>query len=288
MTDAGATLTLDDGRDVRWFDTGAGPAAVLVWHSGTPSDGRIYGVLRAAAAARGIRVISVARPGYPGSTRVPGRSVADAARDVLAVLDHAGVDRFATLASSGGGPHALALAALAGRRATGVATFAAVAPFDAGDPEWFAGMADPSALRAAARGREARTRHGEAAEFDPGVFTAADWAALAGEWGEMGEDAQATGAAAPAGAIDDDCAFVADWGVDVRQITASALIVHGDEDRMVPAGHTTRLLRLLPDATSWWFADDGHISALRAMPNALDWLLEHGLSSPSPQGLPET
>ncbi|MFC4242527.1 alpha/beta fold hydrolase [Gryllotalpicola reticulitermitis] len=280
MTDAGATLTLPDGREAHWFDTGAVQAPVVVWHHGTPSDGRIYGVLREAAVARGIRVISVARPGYPGSTRRIGRTVADSARDVLAVLDAAGVERFAAVGSSGGGPHALALAAVAGERATGVATFASLAPYD-DDPEWFEGMADPSALEAAVRGLEARTRHDDEAEFDPAVFSAADWAALQGDWAEMGADAQATGEAGNEGAVDDDRAFVTDWGVDVRQITASVLIVHGDEDRMVPAGHATRLLCLLPDATSWWFADDGHVSGLRALGSALDWLLEHDLSSPS-------
>jgi len=281
MTDAAATLTLADGREVRWFDTGAGPSHVLVWHHGTPSDGRIYGVLRAAAGARGIRVISVARAGYPGSTPLPGRSVADSARDVLAVLDAAGVDRFATLGASGGGPHALALAALAGERATGAATFSSPAPYD-GDPAWFDGMRDPGALRAATRGREARARYDDEAEFDPDVFVAADWALLEGDWRELGQDAGAVGALAPEGAVDDDCAFVAEWGFEVPRIAASVLIVHGDQDRMVPAAHATRLLRLLPYATSWWFADDGHVSALRAVPHALDWLLAHGLSTPSP------
>lgn len=281
MTDAGATLTVADGREVHWFDTGAGPERVLVWNSGTPSDGRIYRVLGEAARARGIRVISVARPGYPGSTRLVGRSVADAARDVLAVLDAAGVGPFAAVGSSGGGPHALALGVLAGRRAIGVATFASLAPYDSSDTGWFEGMADPRALHAATRGLEARTRYAETAEFDPAVFSPADWAALQGPWSEMGADAQATGESGAPGAIDDDRAFVTDWGVDVGEIAASVLIVHGEADRMVPAGHATRLLRRLPDATSWWFADDGHVSALRALPNALDWLLEHGLSSPS-------
>jgi len=282
MTDSAMTLTLPAGREVRYFDTGPTPGGTLVWHSGTPHTGRPPAPVAAAAAERGIRVVSVARPGYGGSTRLIGRSVADAAHDVLAVLDALGVGRFATVGSSGGGPHALALAALAGERALAVATFASLAPYHADDHDWFTGMADPRALRAATLGLAARTDHEVHAEFDETVFTSADWAALEGEWGDLGADAQAAGAAGSDGAIDDDCAYVFDWGVELADIRAHVLIVQGDEDRMIPAGHATRLLRALPDATSWWFADDGHVSVLRALPQAVDWLLEHGLSTPSP------
>jgi pimeloyl-ACP methyl ester carboxylesterase len=287
MTDAAAALTLPGGREVRYYDTGptAQPGRVLVWHSGTPHSGRLIAPVRAAAERAGIRLISVARPGFGGSTRLIGRSVADAARDVLAVLDELRVERFATVGSSGGGPHALALAALAGERALGVATFASVAPYRAheqraDDPEWFAGMADPRALRAATEGLSARARFAEQAEFDPGVFTDADWRALEGEWAELGQDAQAGAAQADGGEIDDDCAFVFDWGVDLSELRAHVLIVQGEQDRVIPAGHATRLLRTLPDATSWWLAEDGHVSVLRALPQAIDWLMEHGLSSP--------
>jgi len=280
MTDAGEVLTVPGGREVHYYDTGAGPERVLVWHPGTPHTGRLIAPLTAEAERAGLRLVSVARPGFGGSTRLVGRTVADAARDVLAVLDALGIERFATAGSSGGGPHALALAALAGNRAIGVVTFASVAPYRANDPDWFAGMADPRALRAATEGLSARARLAETAEFDPASFTAADWAALEGEWAALGADAQEGGAQAEGGEIDDDCAFVFDWGVDLADIRAPVLIVQGEQDRVVPAGHATRLLRALPAATSWWLADDGHVSVLRALPLAIEWLLEHGLSTP--------
>ena len=280
MTDAAGTLTLPEGREVRYYDTGGDSPRVLVWHGGTPHTGRLLAPLRAEAERCGLRLVSVARPGFGGSTRLVGRTVADGARDVLAVLDALGVERFATLGSSGGGPHALALAALAGERALGVATFASVAPYHADDADWFAGMADPRALRAATEGLSARARFAETAEFNPEVFTPADWAALEGEWAELGQDAQAGAREADGGEIDDDCALVFDWGVELAGIRAHVLIVQGEQDRMIPAGHATRLLRALPDATSWWLAEDGHVSVLRALPHALEWLLEHGLSTP--------
>jgi pimeloyl-ACP methyl ester carboxylesterase len=277
-TDAAQALALPDGREVHYFDTGARPNGTLVWHSGTPHTGRPPAPVAAAAAERGVRLISVARPGYGGSTRLPGRTVADAARDVLAVLDALGIARFATIGSSGGGPHALVLAALAAERVTGVATFASVAPYDPDDGGWFTGMADPSALRAATHGIDARTAYAEHEVFDDETFTAADWAALEGEWGDLGADAGEAQRAGPQGAIDDDRAFVTDWGAELTDIRGHVLIVQGEEDRMIPAGHATRLLRALPDATSWWFAEDGHVSVLRALPHAVEWLAEHGMT----------
>src|SRR4051794_39170038 len=57
---------------------------------------------------QGVRLISYDRPGYGGSTRMQNRRVVDAAADVDAIADRMGVDRFAVVGRSGGGPHALA------------------------------------------------------------------------------------------------------------------------------------------------------------------------------------
>ena len=64
------------------------------------------------AAQRGIRLVSYDRPGYGGSTPQPGRTVADCANDVRTIADAFGFDRLAVWGFSGGGPHALACAAL--------------------------------------------------------------------------------------------------------------------------------------------------------------------------------
>src|SRR5205814_1021606 len=81
-----------------------GPA--IVWHHGTPDSGGIYRLARESAEQRGLRLLAYDRPGYGGSTPHPGRTVADAAVDVGAILDELGVERFATYGLSGGGPHA--------------------------------------------------------------------------------------------------------------------------------------------------------------------------------------
>ncbi|MGO4299741.1 alpha/beta fold hydrolase [Leifsonia sp. RAF41] len=265
------------GRSVRYFDTGGAAdapvldAPVLVWHHGTPQTGAVIDPVAAEAAARGLRVVSVARPGYPGSDTLPGRSVADAAGDVLAVLDALGVDRFSTMGASGGGPHALALAALAGERATAVVTLAGIAPFD-NSPDWFSGMAAPGGLRAALAGREARLAYAETAEFDPDSFTARDYETLNGVWGALGADAGRGSAEGPAGEADDDLAYVSPWGVDLGAVRTPALLVQGGADRVVPAPHAAAMLERLPEAELWMRPREGHVSVLTVLGVTLDWM----------------
>src|SRR5208283_3158948 len=92
------------------------------------------------AESRGIRLISYDRPGYGGSTAQPGRNVADCASDVRAIAGALGIDRMAVWGYSGGGPHALACAALLPDLVSAVATFASLAPYDAPGLDYFTGM----------------------------------------------------------------------------------------------------------------------------------------------------
>ena len=265
-------ISAPDGRTIRYFDTAPpDPSGTLIWHHGTPQTGSVIAPLAAAAAAHGLRVISCARPGYPGSTRRPGRTIADAARDALLVADALGIERFASMGASGGGPHALACAAIAPQRLSGVVTFASLAPYD-GDDSWFTGMADDSALRAAITGPDARERHAETADFDPASFTGRDWAALSTSWAALGADAQAGAADGPAGEIDDDLAFVAPWGFGPEDVAVPALVVHGGADRVVPADHADRLLARIPHAELWLRPSEGHVSVLTGLGVALEWL----------------
>ncbi|POH59684.1 alpha/beta hydrolase, partial [Cryobacterium zongtaii] len=84
----------------------------MLWHHGSPQTGALLEPLLAAAAQRRIRLISYGRPSYGGSTPLPGRTVGSAAADVAAIADALQLDRFAVMGASGGGPHALACAAL--------------------------------------------------------------------------------------------------------------------------------------------------------------------------------
>src|SRR5258708_7816370 len=109
-----------DGRSVGFAEFGAENGAAVLWCHGGPGS-RLEPVhLDASAAAAGVRIVGVDRPGYGLSTPLPGRTVSGWASDALAVADHLGMSEFVTVGVSTGGAYALAVAALAPGRVRGV------------------------------------------------------------------------------------------------------------------------------------------------------------------------
>src|SRR5215213_3218659 len=101
-----------DGRRLDVLVTGAPDGDVVLAHHGTPGSARVLAVQSRAAAERGLRLVAYSRPGYGGSERSPGRTIASCAADAAAVLDAVGAGTCLVTGWSGGGPHALAGAAL--------------------------------------------------------------------------------------------------------------------------------------------------------------------------------
>jgi pimeloyl-ACP methyl ester carboxylesterase len=272
-------LVLSDGRSLRVYDTcpdDAGGRLPVFYHHGTPNIGAPPEPLFADADRLGIRWVSHDRPGYGGSAPQPGRDVASAAADVASVADALGIGQFAVLGHSGGGPHALACAALLPERVLAAVSIAGLAPFDAAGLDWFAGFgaAGAAELGAAAAGRAALERHLASAEFDPEMFTPADVAALDGAWSWFHSVVGPAIDGGPAGMVDDNLAAVAAWGCDLGQVEAPVLILHGDQDRMVPSAHGQWLAAHCGPAQLWLRPGDGHISVLGSAPAALEWLRE--------------
>ena len=272
-------LELIDGRTLHVYDAPADDAdarLTVFWQHGTPNTGAPPVPLFPAAAQRNIRWVSHDRPGYGGSTPQPGRSVASAAADVAAIADALGIGRFAVMGHSGGGPHALACAALLPERILGAVSVAGLAPFQAEGLDWFAGMAAGGAaeLRAATRGREALAELLASTEFDPEQFTPADHAMFDGPWSWLGVVAGQALAGGLGGMVDDDLAYVARWGFDPGGVSAPVLLLHGGADRVVPSSHAEWLARRCRSAQVWLRPDDGHISVLSSATAALEWLAD--------------
>jgi pimeloyl-ACP methyl ester carboxylesterase len=275
VTEIGVELA--DGRLLHAYDTG-GDGPVVYWHHGTPNIGVPPEPLFEAADRLGIRWLSHSRPGYGASTPAPGRSVGSVAADVAAVADAAGAGRFAVMGHSGGGPHALACAALLPARVTAAVSISGLAPYEPsteGGFDWFAGMAEGSAgsLGAAREGRAAKERQVKAATGEEDIgFNPDDWAALASDWAWFDQVVPPALLMGPAGLIDDDLATAGAWGFDPAAITGPVLLIHGADDRMVPPSHSRWLAEHVPGAELRIIPAAGHITAMRQGVAALEWL----------------
>lgn len=270
-------LGLPDGRTLHVYDEGGADRLAVFWHHGTPNIGAPPVPLIPAAERLGIRWVSHDRPGYGGSTPHPGRSVSSVAADVAQVADSLGIERFAVVGHSGGGPHALACGALLPDRVLAVVSISGPAPFDAEGLDWFAGMAPAGATeaRAAAQGRETREALARSDEVEADLgFTPADEAALTGDWAWLLDVVRPAIAAGYDGMIDDSMAAVQPWGFDPAEVVAPVLILHGQADRMVPVAHAEWLARHCPDAGHRLRPGLGHITVLNEAESALAWLRE--------------
>lgn len=279
-----------DERTLLVRETGAAEGLPVFSHHGTPSCGDHFELVAQDARRRGIRLLSIDRPGYGGSTRHQGRTVADGARDTAAAADALGIDRFATYGGSGGGPHALACAALLGERVIACASLAGVAPFDAPGLNWFAGMGSDNWVEFGATLAGAEQLEGLLEEMAAGMAGAGpddlleELASLVGPADRAAVDrplaeylATATRIAlAPgiAGWADDDLAFAAPWGFDLDAIRVPVLVFHGRDDRFVPVAHGEWLGRAIPGAEVRISATEGHLSLVRRTDQVHQWLLE--------------
>jgi pimeloyl-ACP methyl ester carboxylesterase len=265
-----------DGRQLEVLVSGPAEGLPVVFHTGTP-DGLVpYAPTTRAAADNGLRLVKYGRPGYGRSTPQPGRSVADVVADTVAVLDHLGAADFVTMGHSGGGPHALACAALLPDRCLAAASVAGVAPWDAEGLDVMAGMAPENVeeFGLATTGAEALTPFLETAaeelrtiepagvvEAFGGLVPEVDQLVLTGAVAEHYADsfhkAFETGIG---GWLDDDLAFVRPWGFDLTDITVPVSIWQGEQDLMVPLAHGQWLAAHVPGATVHLSAEHGHLS----------------------------
>jgi pimeloyl-ACP methyl ester carboxylesterase len=283
-------VTTPDGRDLEVVSAGPADGHCLFWHSGTPSSAGIYPAALAEAAKRGLRWVTFSRPGYAASTVRPGRSVGDVAGDVSVVLDALGFDTFICAGQSGGGPHALACAALLPDRVLATATVAGVAPWPADGLDWFAGMGPENLTEfdAAMRGSEALTpvleadavqlrevRGADVAAALGGLVSDVDKRALTGAYAEFVAGsfrrAVSTGIG---GWRDDDIAFVTPWGFDLAEVTTPVAVWQGGEDRMVPMPHGAWLASHVAGAEEHLLPAEGHLSlSINKFGEILDGLL---------------
>lgn len=280
-----------DGRVLQVLERGIPDGRPVLVHNGTPNSRLLFDPTVEDAERQGIRLISYDRPGYGGSSRQAGRTVADCANDVRAIAAALGLDRLAVWGISGGGPHALACAALLPDLVPAVGVLASIAPWEAEGLDYFADMGemnvedmqlllnDPAAAREKCeRERLEMLPMGpeQLHEYLKTLLSPADAAVLTGAFAEFLVDATRSGMATTSdGWWDDDVAFMEPWGFDFDSIKTPVLLRHGRQDRFVPYGHGEWLARHIPGVQAELTEDDGHLTQLvRHIDHVHEWLLE--------------
>ncbi len=288
-------VSTPDGRTLEVLVSGAADGYPLVFHHGTPMAAVPFPFLEGPAVERGLRVICYSRPGYGGSTpRADGATtatVADDATDTAAVLDHLGHAEFVTLGWSGGGPRALACAAMLPERCRAAACGVGIAPreeFD-GDlrdgmgaenvEEYTAAFTSATALETFLESQsELFSVTGEqVAEAMGDLVPPVDRAALTGEMADtLAASFRRAGAQGIVGWRDDDLTHLRPWGFSVGDITVPTAVWQGREDRMVPFAHAEWLAANVAGTRAHLVEGEGHLSLLARIGGILDDLLTLG------------
>ena len=258
----------------------------LVCHHGTPSDATLWDDWGEDALMRNLRLISISRPGYATSDRKPGRIVSDVVEDVIDVLDEIGIDKFVTIGWSGGGPHALACAALMPSRCIAASILAGVGPHGEPDLDSISDMG-PENIE-----HKKITLQGEAALREWAEVNAKPWLTIADEdlaevlgglvpeidITALNEQGQAKIWASSIrralknsidGYIDDSLLFCEDWGFRPENIKIPVTIWQGDLDLMVPFKHAKWLIKHIPNSRAKLEYGHGHISLIAEKKNEI-------------------
>jgi pimeloyl-ACP methyl ester carboxylesterase len=271
-----------------------GPASghpVFLLH-GTPGSRLSVHIREEDLAELGIRLISYDRPGYGRSDPYHDRPVAQAADDVRAIADALGYETFAVIGRSGGGPHALACAALLPGRVSRVACLVGLAPIDAHNLDWFAGMTEDNRREytAALAGRSQLAKvifpevvalradpirfigrlFAQGTSSDRGVVRGADYLENFLTGLVEAVDLSLDGWAA------DSLAFTRPWGFEPALIRVPTLLWHGVQDVFSPVSHACWLAKRIRSATLLLSEHSSHLHAASVQFDALRWLVQGG------------
>ena len=293
-------LQLADGRSVGIAEYGAPDGHPVLALHGAPACRLMYAIADDAARRAGLRLFAPDRPGYGLTPPDDNPTLASRTEWLVRIADALGLDRFALLAISGGGPYATALASRLGNRVTALALVSPMGPVadDMASPaasltlltflqrhfflalprRWFF----PALGRAAVWVYTASNRGGLAnlprliGDPDAGIL---DKPGVREVMVAMTREALRNGAA---GAIADLQIYSRPWQVDYSGITAPAILWLGLADRIVPVAAALHLAECIPGCRLVRFEQAGHFfvfGQLDSLCAALHGAIETGHSN---------
>ncbi len=265
---------MPDGRSLAWCEYGAPEGAPVFYFHGIPGS-RVDGRITAdAIAAAGLRLIAPDRPGFGNSTPVPGkRSYTGWASDVESLAGGLGIDRFAILAYSAGGPYALAAAISLADRVTRLAIVSGVAPSEMPDyrkrvcptdktmtflslrAPWLARGLMGRALKQA---RQDPERFGKSVDRDFGA--PADQELLDDGFRRLMPDLfLGAGSNGPAGIVEDFAVWARPSGLTLGNVNTPLRLWHGEDDRTVSVSHSRWIASQVRSAELTVWPGVGHL-----------------------------
>ena len=250
---------------------------VLTLH-GTPACGAGFAFADEPASRVGLHVIAPDRPGVGRSSPAgpDGWTVAGYASQVADLADALGIDRFAVWGYSGGGPYAVACAAVLSDRVTAVAVtagmgqmgeWAEAADFEKTDRQLLGlSVRRPRLARMilATTARLARRMPKTAFKSFDKELSEADRAVVP----TLGTPQEAMALFTQActdgarGCVDDYRALSRPWDLDLAHVQVPMVIWHGDEDTMVPLRHSEQLAERVPSAELRVWPGAGHLGTI--------------------------
>ncbi|CDO90074.1 alpha/beta hydrolase [Mycobacterium triplex] len=271
-------VAVGEDRQIGFAEFGDPQGRAVFWLHGTPGARRqIPTEARVYAEEHGIRLIGLDRPGIGSSTPHRYGNIRAFADDLRTIADTLGIDRMAVIGLSGGGPYALASAAVLSDRVVATGVLGGVAPF-VGDEGISSGLmnlgkrvapllqlgGDPLRIGASLLVRAIRPVANSALFLYAAISPEADRRLLTRpEFGAMFLDDLLNGSrkqlAAP---FNDVILFVRDWGFRLDEVRVPVRWWHGDSDHIVPFAHGQHVAALLPDCELVVLPGESHLAGL--------------------------
>ncbi len=267
-------VQLRDGRSLAWAEYGDPAGKPVLYFHGFPGS-RLEPAFAGDELARvGARLIAIDRPGFGRSTFQPGRRLLDWPDDVASFANSLGLDRFACMGVSGGGPYVLACGLKLALRLTRAAVVCGVGPLDT--PEGTQGMMrmnrllfgaarySKTAVRlvTALMARSLRRDPSAALERMTRSLPGPDRAALErpGALENFALSTLESVRPGTRGAGLEAQLYARSWGFRLEDVTAEIELYQGELDVIVAPSMGRYQASTLPHCKAHFYASEGHLS----------------------------